>query len=232
MKINMKQIRKKIKKGLYGNARVFDDIYKTHAWGVDETKIDKFSSGSGSNLENAGSYKDIIINITNSRRVKVVLDIGCGDFRVSNEIIKSIGQEILWIAIDVSKVIIDRNKSCYSYQNVKFLHMDATLHPLPPADLVLIREVMQHLSNSDIIKMMNNIPVGAHVVSTNTVPVNCKKKNGDIATGAQSRAYLGQGIFLDLPPFNLRLDDLGEWQHTNKTTKFICQELFLDKFTE
>lgn len=157
-----------------------------------------------------------------------MLDIGCGDFRVSGDIIKGLGGDINWIAIDVSKLIIERNKSLYGCKNVNFIHMDATKQELSKADLVLVREVMQHLSNADILKLIKNIPRDAKIIATNTVPINCEKQNGDIVTGAQSRAYLQQGIFLNLPPFNIKLHDLGEWEHKNMTSKFICQELFPD----
>lgn len=56
------KIRKKIKQLLFGNTRVFDDIYSKHAWGVDETKEDKYSSGDGSNPDNSEVYNELIID--------------------------------------------------------------------------------------------------------------------------------------------------------------------------
>ena len=146
MKQKLARIRKKIKRYAFGNTRVFDDIYSKYAWGTDETREDKYSSGDGSDNDNSDVYKETIVQLIQSESVSSVLDIGCGDFRVSGDIINRLGRNIEWTAIDVSRIIIERNKSIYSYKSVNFLHMDATKQELPKAELVLVREVLQHLS--------------------------------------------------------------------------------------
>jgi hypothetical protein len=119
-------------------------------------------------------------------------------------------------------VIVERNKRLYASDNIKFMHADAATASLPSADLVLIREVLQHLSNKDVAAVLKNISGKYRFnIITNTVAKDAKKKNVDIPSGSNSRAGLGYGLWLDRAPFDCEIRELGRWSHANRPTELV-----------
>jgi hypothetical protein len=62
-----------------------------------------------------------------------------------------------YIGIDIVDSVIQHNSMIYSGPNKSFLLLDAVVDPLPICDAILLREVIFHLSFSDIQFLFKNI---------------------------------------------------------------------------
>ena len=72
---------------------------------------------------------------------------GCGDFVVGSKIRSLCNQ---YIACDIVAPLIEYNKKKYQPLNVDFRTLNLISDNLPSADVVFIRQVLQHLSNIEI----------------------------------------------------------------------------------
>jgi predicted nicotinamide N-methyase len=99
--------------------------------------------------------------------------------------------------IDVSDVVLTNTKK-YSRAGVKFLELDAVRDDIPSADLVIIKDVMQHWSNDDIIKFLPRLNRFGAALITNGFHQNVMHLlNKDITTGEY------RAINLSNSPFNI-----------------------------
>jgi len=73
---------------------------------------------------------------------------------------------------------------------------------LPDADLCLIRQVLQHLSNAEIHAVLENISHYKYALISEHVPKSPKSFNRDKPHGPDVRAYFGSGIYLERKPFS------------------------------
>ncbi len=189
------------------NTGIFNDVYERQLWGQSEESPDAFSSGFGSDLQNSLQYVELVANFIADHKIESVVDIGCGDFRVAEAILSKVPWKVDYTGIDAASVIVERNARLYTSEGIKFIHADATKAPVPSADLVLIREVLQHLSNKDVAAVIESISGKYRFnIITNTVAKNAKKKNVDIPSGSNSRAGLGYGLWLDSPHSTARFE--------------------------
>lgn len=62
-----------------------------------------------------------------------------------------------YTGVDVVRLVIDPNMRLHTSDCVSFVCADLTCDPLPPAGAVLVRPVLQHLSNSEIKAALANI---------------------------------------------------------------------------
>lgn len=203
------------------NEQVFDGIYKNHRWGKNPEAADGISSGSGSFAKNTQPYEDLICAYIQNHGIRTVVDVGCGDFQVSKRILNRLSVPVGYTGLDVSQVVIDRNNALFANDQTYFVQHDAALEKVPPADLVLIREVMQHLPNADIRKMLANLDPSSHILATNTVAIRARKINIDLPPGSASRAGLGSGLVLDQPPFNCKVEELLRVPHSKWLTEIV-----------
>jgi hypothetical protein len=68
-----------------------------------------------------------------------------------------------------------------------------------------VREVLQHLSNTQISEILFNLKAFKWVIVTESHPgpLGSFKPNKDKAHGNESRAHLNSGVVLSAPPFNV-----------------------------
>jgi 2-polyprenyl-3-methyl-5-hydroxy-6-metoxy-1,4-benzoquinol methylase len=171
---------------------VFQKVYEIAAWGKDETG--KGTSGPGSNPENAVEYLSFIQEFLKKHEIKSVVDLGCGDFQL--------GQKIDWgniqyTGIDVARVVVEANTSKFTKPNITFVHQDGATNPLPAADLLLCKDVLQHLPNKDILAILAQLPKFRYCLITNDFyPIY--NHNTDIPRGSY------RTVNLVMSPFNLK----------------------------
>lgn len=74
---------------------------------------------------------------------------------------------------------------------------------MPRAELCLIREVFQHLSNEEIAAILKRARQFPYVIVTESVasPATFTGPNVNIGHGPNTRADIGSGVVLDAPPF-------------------------------
>jgi hypothetical protein len=182
----------------------FDEVYKKGLWG----RGGDANSGPGSEGVFADRYVAFVQDYAAKHKLRTVVDGGCGDFLVGSRLAPGFDR---YTALDVSPFIIDINKRRYAQdsalQHVTFGVADMTAATFPPADLILIRQVLQHLTNAQIEQVLRNLEASTwrRALITEDVcdPANRPTPNVDLPThSVRTRTPLGSGVFIDKPPFN------------------------------
>ena len=187
---------------------IFSAIYRRNHWGKSDSKGDRFFSGTGSrNPEIVDRYVAAVSDFLRNHDPKLeAVDLGCGDFEVGSKIRRFCGG---YTACDVVNELIAWNKSKYAELNVSFREVDITQDALPGGDVVFIRQVLQHLSNKDVSKVIPKLSQYRYVVLTEHLPATPNfEPNLDIKRGRDIRMNVGtsgSGLVLTKPPFNLRV---------------------------
>jgi SAM-dependent methyltransferase len=197
----------------------FRRIYSTKTWGDDGQR---FYSGSGSRGAAAERYCVSVIEFIRENGVQSVVDLGCGDFSVGRRIVEASG--VRYTGIDVVPELIEHHRSTVHNPLVSFLVADITADPLPTADLCLIRQVLQHLSNQEIAKALANLGSFSRVLITEAVPAHPKSINRDKPHGPDVRALYGSGVYLEKPPFSMPVAEL--WSFPLKKNSLLRTVLF------
>ena len=131
-------------------SEAFSDIYRTHAWGSFEDR--PFCSGEGSIREEAvGPYCAMVRDFIAGNNIRRVVDLGCGDFAVGS---RFIGPAVHYVGIDVVPDLIHYNQEHFGAPGVEFRCINIIDDQLPHGDLCLLRQVLQHLSNAQILKTL------------------------------------------------------------------------------
>lgn len=102
-------------------------------------------SGLGSTLEFTGPYRDFLSRFVAERGVVSVLDLGCGDMTVMKN---TDLHGARYRGVDVVKERLARNRAiCPGWD---FEHRDVHAWTPDAADLVLVKDVLQHWSTADV----------------------------------------------------------------------------------
>jgi hypothetical protein len=133
---------------------------------------------------------------------KNAVDLGCGDFRVGSRIVDSFDS---YTACDVVPELVHFNQEYWRHLPVKFRVVDLVKDEIPTGDVLILRQVLQHLSNADISRFIQLIPrdfsfllVTEHLPSENDFLANKDK-----VSGADIRLGSGSGVVLTEPPFSV-----------------------------
>jgi SAM-dependent methyltransferase len=160
--------------GLLGDTQnvrgVFETIYDKKIWGD--------GSGGGSSPQAARPYMNLLQAFLQNNPIQTVVDIGCGDWQFS--------QFIDWgdrnyLGIDVVGPVIESNRRQFARPGISFSHAN----PLEDGfdisgDLLLMKDVLQHLSNSNVQKLLRLTGRFKFSLLTNAyAPVNEDCDNGD-----------------------------------------------------
>ncbi len=151
----------------------FDNIYINNRWG--------YKSGPGSEPEQAKVWIDIVNSFLEKEDIKTVIDVGCGDWRLGLRY-KLKGKT--YTGIDISSVILNETME-HSTEDITFVHGDFDYLDIEPVDLIIIKDVLQHLPNSKIISIVNKIKSNARyaLFCDMYIKVNDRELNTDIPTG-------------------------------------------------
>jgi SAM-dependent methyltransferase len=101
----------------------------------------------GSRPEHTLRYRRVLQRFLACHEPKRVLDLGCGDWQIGKLIDWS---GIDYTGIDVLDAVIARNQARHSQPNLHFLAGDFRHMDLPPADLVILKDVLQHWTREEI----------------------------------------------------------------------------------
>ena len=140
------------------------------------------NSGPGSDPYYNLPYRAFLEGFLRLNHIGSVVDIGCGDWQFSRFV--DFGQAT-YLGLDVVASVVDRNEARFGGGRVRFAMMPDDHDALPPADLLIIKDVLQHLPNDDILAFRDRVlPRYRFCLLTNSyrkldVPVNV-----DIPLGA------------------------------------------------
>ena len=178
-------------------------VYDMHLWGGNDFD---FYSGDGShNLKIVEPYIDSITTFLKSQNNPLtVCDLGCGDFNIGKQLTK---YAKYYIGIDIVENLIDRNKTLFKEDNLEFHCLNIVEDELPKADCIILRQVLQHLSNVEILKVVKKLSNYKYVILTEHLPVGDFAPNKDIISGQGIRIKKQSGIDLLETPFNLKVKE-------------------------
>jgi len=198
----MKQMQKKIKKP-WPTKDAMDQVYKMKLWGSNNSE---FYSGSGSHqLEIIQPYIDIVTSFLTSFKTPItVLDLGCGDFNIGKNFVKLTQK---YIAVDIVSELIAYNKEHFKADNLKFECLDIATDHLPNADCIILRQVLQHLSNKEVQNVVQKLINYKYIILTEHLPSGDFTPNKDIISGQGIRIKKQSGIDLLATPFNLEIKE-------------------------
>jgi SAM-dependent methyltransferase len=169
----------------------FNRIYAEGTWGKDVAG--KGTSGTGSTLEITREYRAYVEDFIKTHSVKSVVDAGCGDWSFSSAMDWG---DASYLGVDIASDVIAAVRNKHEKGKIKFQVGDIT-DELPAADLLISKDVLQHLSNELVHKFIrNNLRKGKYkwVILTNTRG----SENRDVASGGY------RAIDLAAPPFAVR----------------------------
>jgi hypothetical protein len=179
---------------------VFTDIYAKNLWGGEKGE---FCSGSGSRdaeiVEKYVTNMSIELQKIGAASMTVV-DLGCGDFTVGRQLIPHLGK---YIGVDIVRELVEYNSGHLSSDKVIFLHRNIIEDQLPDGEVCFVRQVLQHLSNEQIGKVLSKLHKYRWSFITEHYPSKpVLQKNSDKPHGADTRVDHGSGVYLDAPPFD------------------------------
>lgn len=180
--------------------KAMSQIYDLHLWGG---KAFDFYSGEGSHrTEIVKPYLEVVTNFLNSHYNSLtVVDLGCGDFNVGKQLTPFTKK---YIAIDIVENLIDRNKTLFKTDNLEFLCLDIAKDELPSGDCVILRQVLQHLSNAEIQEIIRKLYEYKYVIVTEHIPFGIFNPNKDIISGQGIRIKKKSGVDLAEHPFSFK----------------------------
>lgn len=186
---------------------VFTEIYKRNRWGG---RFGELNSGTGSSEEYAAPYVEMLYKqaALEGFTGRTFVDLGCGDFRVGQRIVDLASR---YVAVDIVNSVVQTNRRLYDSDKIEFVHSDIILDDLPQGDVCMIRQVLQHLSNDQIMVILSKVNIYRWVFITEHYPSGGEARiNLDKQQGAGTRVDAGSGVYLTESPFNLRSSDLTE----------------------
>lgn len=185
---------------------IFSEIYEKGLWGKSENPEDKYYSGSGSRDKNITNIylNNVSAFLKNTPTKPNVVDLGCGDFSVGSQLRTYCDN---YIACDIVPQLIEHNKKKYADLNVDFRVLNLITDQLPVADIVFVRQVLQHLSNEQIQKLIPKLHQNySFLILTEHLPIlKSFKPNLNKSAGPDIRLGYNSGIVLTAPPFNLKI---------------------------
>lgn len=180
-----------------------EQIYEKKLWGTNTTT---FYSGEGSHHpEIITPYITALTSFLQSFQDKlVVCDLGCGDFNIGKQLVNHTEK---YIAIDIVSALIKYNSEKFKEENLEFHCLDIATDNLPEADCVILRQVLQHLSNAEIQRIITKLNNYKYVILTEHVPEGDFIPNKDIISGQGIRLKKQSGVNLLVAPFHLKVKE-------------------------
>lgn len=190
-----------MKKKPWPTKDAMQQVYDMHLWGG---KDYDFYSGSGSyNSKIVKPYLNSVIAFLKSHDNSLtVCDLGCGDFNIGKQLIQYTKK---YFAIDIVENLIKRNKKLFKAENLEFRCLDIVEVELPKSDCIILRQVLQHLSNREIQKIVKKLTNYKYVILTEHLPVENFEPNKDIISGQGIRLKQKSGVDLMEAPFNIEI---------------------------
>lgn len=172
-------------------------IYEKNLWGAN---ADTFYSGDGSHdSELVVPYVNAIVSFLNSfEEPLTVCDLGCGDFNIGRQLVPYASR---YVGVDIVSDLIAYNQKTFKEKNLEFKCLNIAIDNLPDGDCAIIRQVFQHLSNTEVQNILNNLSLYTYLILTEHIPENEYVPNIDIISGQGTRLKKNSGISITEAPF-------------------------------
>jgi glycosyltransferase involved in cell wall biosynthesis len=173
--------------------RQFSAIYDHKAWGE--------GSGWGSHPINSVDYVRFISNFIKLNRVRSVIEIGCGDWQFSRFIDYGGAS---YVGYDIVESVVVDNRTRFAAQGISF-ELLTTETIFEPADLLICKDVLQHLPNALVVHYLQAFRGMARMCLITNDGIPEDDVNIDILT-TNCRP-----IRLDCPPFQTAASVVFTW---------------------
>ncbi|AUC82722.1 methyltransferase domain-containing protein [Lacinutrix sp. Bg11-31] len=199
--MNIKENKPKRVKKPWPTKDAMEQVYKMNLWGSNEAR---FYSGLGSHHPDVvNPYIDVLTSfLTSFKKPLTVCDLGCGDFNIGKQLVNHTKQ---YIAVDVVLDLIKHNKEQFKAESLEFQCLDIAIDNLPSGDCVLLRQVLQHVSNTEVQSLISKLKVYKYVIITEHLPQGTFIPNKDIISGQGIRLKKQSGLNLLEAPFNFKV---------------------------
>jgi hypothetical protein len=157
-------------------------------------------SGQGSLPNVAKQYVIFVESIIEKYAIESVLDVGHGDWRMWEDFKF---ENTNYLGIDVADHISESNMLKFGNESRKFVQVSGS-DPLPKAELLLCKEVLQHLSNRDIDTLLQQVSKFKYVILCNDRYID-RTWTGKIRFVFQLRKRLSNLLKLKSPFFGVTL---------------------------
>lgn len=156
------------------NSKIFDRIYKFHYWGR--------GSGTGAVYELNKPFVNFVNDYLKEHKkdIKTVVEIGCGDWQLSSHFDL---ENIQYIGCEVSEFMFNKLSNKHTGDNIRFEKLDAVSDPLPEGDILICKDVLQHLCNEDVLKILKKMESYKYVILVNDY-YDTKRINKNIRNGS------------------------------------------------
>ena len=181
----------------------FSYIYKSKYWrGAEGGSL----SGGGSNEVSTNIFIGELTSFIKNQNIRNILDIPCGDWKWMSRLDL---KDINYIGCDVVEDLIESNNNKYKKHNINFFSKNLINDELPNSDFIIIRDLLVHLDNKDIINSLINIKKYNYkyigITNYPSLAINQKRLFGDnFRLGDKWRA-----MNLTKEPFNLPEPDFN-----------------------
>ncbi|MCW2945250.1 MAG: hypothetical protein JWR24_1967 [Actinoallomurus sp.] len=178
-------------------AEVFETIYRRNKWGSPETR-----SGAGSERGRVQWLQRSLEFLLTRLGTRSLLDAACGDFNWLRQVQL---RGIDYAGADIVPDIIRANQARYRTPDRRFIVLNITRDALPPADMIICRDALVHLTDANLASALDNFArSGAEYLLTTSYIAT--EENIDILNGWWRPVNLNRPPF-DLPPALLQLPD-------------------------
>lgn len=196
-------------------AERFSKIYESGVWskGLKDVPL----SGEGSSLAATATLRSELPKILNEMNARKLVDVGCGDFTWMSQV----PLPCEYVGLDIVPSVVVQNQNKFTTDRRRFAVHDIVANAAPPADVVLCREVLFHLSFDDGLAALRSIIASGctYVLLTSD---RGTKFNSDIESGDFRLLNLGLSPFSFPSPIKA-IDDgviakgrfLGLWRRTD-----------------
>jgi len=166
----------------------------TKRYGLRKLKdpIEGSYSGPGSTVVRTEAIREAIPALLKELDCKILIDAPCGDFKWMQTIELPVEK---YIGAEVIKDLVEVNNKTFGDAQRSFIHIDLVQDVLPKGDVVLNRDMLIHLSFSDIHRFIEQLKKsGSEYLLTSHFPK--QTENTDIKTGEW------RPVNLEIEPFN------------------------------
>jgi len=194
--------------------KAMQQVYEKQLWG---TIGSVFYSGEGSHSKVIVTpYLEAVkMFLQELNNPPVICDLGCGDFNIGNQLLSNCDY---YIGVDIVPELVEYLNRKYTIENTNFLCKDIAKDSLPSADVALLRQVLQHLSNIEISAILKKLYQYKYVIITDHIPAGDFEPNIDIISGQGIRLKKKSGVVVEKAPFYFKFKNSQ-----------VLSEIFLDK---
>lgn len=143
----------------------FREIYRTSEWDPERR------SGPGSAPGANRPYLEILRERVRAPGVQTVVDLGCGDWSLARELD---WEGVEYVGVDVVPELVESLDRRFGAPGIGFRRRDLLRDPLPPGDLAVVKDVLQHWPDDAVLEFLPRLRRYPAVLLTNDVRVRTR----------------------------------------------------------